>query len=253
MAQPTYLPLWATDDTTLPATGETNKVRPREVLRTTGWDMGQIPTCEEWNWMFNNVCLWVNYLNTEIEDLETELEDKTSKLSILNITYPVGIVTWFATNSNPNTLFTGTTWARTGSYRKSIRLAKEDLSDVSSTGGSDTATLVEANLPPHEHGISLTTSETSDQTLTTSTDGNHDHEGGVSAPGSSWGTYNTGSDNQVTNSTNYTSSNGDHDHTVVVPGHDHTVTGNTGNGNGSSTAIDITNAYITLAEWVRTA
>ena len=64
MAQPTYLPLWATDDTTLPATGETNKVRPREVLRSTGWDMGQIPTCEEWNWMFNNVYLWIQYLST---------------------------------------------------------------------------------------------------------------------------------------------------------------------------------------------
>ena len=63
MAQPTYLPLWAADDTTLPATGETNKVRPREVLRTTGWDMGQIPTCEEWNWMFNNVYLWIEYLS----------------------------------------------------------------------------------------------------------------------------------------------------------------------------------------------
>lgn len=63
MAQPTYLPLWATDDTTLPATGETNKVRPREVLRTTGWDMGQIPTCEEWNWMFNNIYLWIEYLS----------------------------------------------------------------------------------------------------------------------------------------------------------------------------------------------
>lgn len=64
MAAPTYLPLWATADTTLPATGNTNKVRPREILRTTGWDKGQIPTCEEWNWQLNNISQWMNYLNS---------------------------------------------------------------------------------------------------------------------------------------------------------------------------------------------
>ena len=92
MAQPTYLPLWATDDTTLPATGETNKVRPREVLRTAGWDMGQIPTCEEWNWMFNNIYLWIDYLSSvnssatpEATENTLALRDSTGSLSFYNL------------------------------------------------------------------------------------------------------------------------------------------------------------------------
>lgn len=65
MAAPTYYPLWASDDTTLPATGETNKIRPKTTLRSTGWDKGQIPSAEELNWQLNNIGLWINYLSTE--------------------------------------------------------------------------------------------------------------------------------------------------------------------------------------------
>lgn len=66
MAAPSYLPEWATEDTTLPATGKTNKVRPKESLRTIGWDKGQIPSAEEFNWLFNNMYLWLTYFSEEI-------------------------------------------------------------------------------------------------------------------------------------------------------------------------------------------
>ena len=250
MEKPTYYPEWATEDTTLPATGQTNKVRPREVLRNIGWDKGQIPTCEEWNWVLNNVYNWVNYFEQEIESLEDELAQKTSNLSIVNIVYPLGITIFFNSNKDPSTAFPGTSWERTGAYKKTIRLASQDLSDVGSTGGSDSITLTEENLPSHNLEVNLTTSSTDDQSLTTSSDGQHVHESGIGAPGSQWSTMLAGTDNQGTYPLDNTSSAGNHQHTVVVPGHEHTVTGEA-TGTFDNTEIDITNEYILLVEWVR--
>lgn len=239
MAAPTYLPLWATEDTTLSATGNTNKVRPREILRTTGWDKGQIPTCEEWNWQLNNISQWVGYF-----------QQQTSNLSIVNIVYPLGITIFFNSNKNPSDAFPGTTWERTGAYKKTVRLASEDLSDIGSTGGNDSITLTEENLPSHNLEVNLTTSSIDDQTLTTSSDGQHDHEAGMKAPGGQWGNTTTGTDNQGTQTLNNTSLSGTHDHTVDVPGHSHTVIGEA-TGTFDNTGIDIINEYILLVEWVR--
>lgn len=68
MAKPTFYPDWAVQDTTLPATGQTNKVRPREQIRNIGWDKGQIPTAEELNWTLNNQGLWIRYLSQEVAE-----------------------------------------------------------------------------------------------------------------------------------------------------------------------------------------
>ena len=65
MAKPTYYPDWATQTVTLPGTGNTNKIRPKETIRTVGMDFGQVMTCEEVNWWFNNIGLWIHYLNDE--------------------------------------------------------------------------------------------------------------------------------------------------------------------------------------------
>lgn len=92
MSKPDYLPLWATEDTTLPATGQTNKVRPKESLRTIGWDMGQIPTAEEWNWQFNNMYQWIEYFSefyasaTDSATANTlALRDSTGSLHFYNL------------------------------------------------------------------------------------------------------------------------------------------------------------------------
>lgn len=63
MAKPILYPEWAATDTTLPATGNTNKQRPKESLRNIGWDKGQIPTAEEWNWQFDNISDWVKWFD----------------------------------------------------------------------------------------------------------------------------------------------------------------------------------------------
>lgn len=101
MAAPTYYPLWATDDTTLPATGEANKERPKTILRTTGWDKGQIPSAEEMNWMFNNMYLWIYYFNEELIPTYLTYDDTTITLT--------GEVTGTATFDSSNTLSIATT------------------------------------------------------------------------------------------------------------------------------------------------
>lgn len=65
MAKPTYYPDWATQTVTLPGTGNTNKIRPKETIRNVGMDFGQIMTCEEMNWILNNYGLWVHYIVDE--------------------------------------------------------------------------------------------------------------------------------------------------------------------------------------------
>ena len=45
---------------------------------------------------------------------------------------------------------------------------------------------------------------------------------------------------------------GEHTHTVDIGAHTHTVSGDTG-GTGSGSAFDVTNSYIKLMAWVRTA
>lgn len=65
MAQPLYYPDWAVNTTTLPGTGNTNKVMPKETIRTYGMDYSQIVTCEEFNWILNNLGMWIRYINDE--------------------------------------------------------------------------------------------------------------------------------------------------------------------------------------------
>lgn len=65
MAIPLYYPDWATQTVTLPGTGNTNKIRPKETIRNVGMDYGQIMTCEEMNWTLNNLGVWIRYLVDE--------------------------------------------------------------------------------------------------------------------------------------------------------------------------------------------
>lgn len=75
MTKPLLYPEWAATDTTLPATGNTNKQRPKVSLRNIGWDKGQVPTAEEWNWQFDNIYDWIVWFN------DNNLAIKTFSLS----------------------------------------------------------------------------------------------------------------------------------------------------------------------------
>ncbi|EOG1931296.1 hypothetical protein ACQFZT_000347 [Providencia stuartii] len=166
----------------------------------------------------------------------------------IDMIYPVGIVTWFAQNKNPNTLFPGTKWQYIGE-NKTIRLANSNGDNVLKTGGSDSITLTEAQLPAHNHSFSATTSSFDYGTKTTNTTGAHTHSVTISK---STG-YGSGSNSPYTlgpiTEVN-TTSDGNHAHTVAIGAHTHTVSGTTGN-KGSASTISVTNAYIMLMGWYR--
>lgn len=171
--------------------------------------------------------------------------------AMFNMRYPIGKVEWFANDVNPNTIWTGSTWARLPGNGRTIRLANATGSDVLQTGGSDNLTLTEANLPQHSHPIDLKTSQFDYGSKTTHNAGSHVHSmqnimrlnpniravsGGSTG---SWGSQNT-------------DSAGDHVHQVDIGAHLHDVKGNTGT-SGSGAQANITNSFIKLAGWYRTA
>ena len=229
------------------------------------------------------------YTKTETDQkIATAISDSTD----LNKIYPVGIVTWFNSNVNPNTALPGLTWTYLNNgVGRTIRIAAANGSDVATTGGSDSVTLAVGNLPSHTHSFSATTSSFDYGTMGTNTTGGHTHSvsGTTSAAGNhahhlglllvnggdaQYG-YTTVSNNKTrtldwldrkdnkfpnTNTTGdhthtwsgTTSGAGDHSHSVGIGAHSHTVSGNTGS-TGSGSAFSVTNQFYKLMAWVRTA
>lgn len=189
-------------------------------------------------------------VNTNGDDKSLTLKKLAEYISFENI-YPVGIVTWFAQNKNPNDLFPGSKWSYIGED-KVIRLAKEDGSDLMMTGGSDSVKLTTENLPVHSHTFSGNTSSFDYGTKGTSENGSHSHKvpgrpnitnnkvfSGVSAgwvEGDYW---------EID-----TKDSGNHNHSVYIGTHSHTVSGNT-NSTGSSSDIDVVNKFVKLMGWYR--
>ncbi|HHR6499841.1 TPA: phage baseplate protein [Providencia alcalifaciens] len=164
----------------------------------------------------------------------------------LDTIYPIGIVVWFAQNKNPNTLFPGTKWQYIAENR-TIRLAAASGNNVLSTGGSDSVTLTESQIPAHNHSFSATTSSFDYGTKSTNTTGSHTHP--ISSDiRSYWGDSNHISYQPGTGRSSGAA--GDHSHSVAIGAHSHTVSGTTGN-KGSGSAITVTNAYIMLMGWYR--
>lgn len=189
----------------------------------------------------------------------------------VDMLYPVGIVTWFAQNKDPNTLFPGTTWKYIGENR-TIRLASANGSDVMTTGGSDSVTLTVGNLPAHSHTFSANTSSfdygskrTSDfdyGSKQTDWQGNHSHgvDHRVSNQASQTGAYSDvlktggGVNFQTKDAGNHQHNLwiGSHNHDVWLGAHSHSVSGTTAN-TGSGESVSTLNSYIKLMGWYRSA
>jgi microcystin-dependent protein len=186
---------------------------------------------------------------------------------------PIGMISPFAGNTAPNGwlicdgqeisrttyagLFAviGLTYGSTSSttfkvpdMRGRLPLAVNATYSLGNTGGSETTTLSAANLPPHTHGGTTQGggSHNHGGSITTSQNGSHAHSyqrcnfGGGSGTGGGYFAY-----NDAYNGT--TGDNGNHDHTVSIPySSDHTHTFTTGNGPGSSSALNVLNPYIAL-------
>ncbi|CAA0284291.1 TPA: phage tail protein [Klebsiella pneumoniae] len=165
---------------------------------------------------------------------------------------PVGTTRFFNQNLNPNERWPWSKWVYTGE-NKTIRVGKADGSDVGQSGGSDTVTLQQANLPAVQVSVSGETSELTGQELTTGEAGRHKHKGGMLAPGEAWDdNYIVGSDNDSRRTRNYTDEVADHSHVVDLPPHKHTTTGKTDNlGEGKS--FSVVEAHTLLMCWSRVA
>lgn len=214
-------------------------------------------------------------------ETDQKIAQAISDSTDLNKIYPVGIVTWFNSNVDPNTALPGLTWTYLNNgVGRTIRIAAANGSDVATTGGSDSVTLAVGNLPSHTHSFSATTSsfdygsKGTDSTGahahsgsgTTSTAGNHSHYipawNGTGAGGNKTSSYAVafragGSNTDAAGNHSHTfsvstNSTGAHTHTVGIGAHTHTVSGNTG-GTGSGSAFSVTNQFYKLMAWVRTA
>ncbi|QHR67188.1 tail fibers protein [Escherichia phage momo] len=212
-------------------------------------------------------------------ETDQKIAQAVSDSTDLNKIYPVGIVTWFNSNVNPNTALPGLTWTYLNNgVGRTIRVAAANGSDVATTGGSDSVTLAVGNLPSHTHSFSATTSSFDYGTKNTNTTGAHAHS--VSGSTSSAGNHNHSISWIGQNSTHYSgggggsigvgpgytdangahthsvsgtaASAGNHAHSVGIGAHTHTVSGNTG-GTGSGSAFSVTNQFYKLMAWVRTA
>ena len=210
------------------------------------------------------------------QKIATAISDSTD----LNKIYPVGIVTWFNSNVNPNTALPGLTWTYLNNgVGRTIRIAAANGSDVATTGGSDSVTLAVGNLPSHTHSFSATTSSFDYGTKNTKGTGAHTHSvSGTAATSGQHAHRISQGDNANVSSGRVASSNsrqthvgwtendgahthsvsgtaasaGDHAHSVGIGAHSHTVSGNTG-GTGSGSAFSVTNQFYKLMAWVRTA
>ncbi|HBQ5234604.1 phage tail protein [Klebsiella pneumoniae] len=163
---------------------------------------------------------------------------------------PVGTTRFFNQNVNPNEKWPWSQWLYTGE-NKTIRVGKADGSDVGQTGGSDSVTLQQANLPAVQIDVSGETSEQPEQTLTTKPAGRHKH-GGVPSRDNPW---EIGGDiSQRFNPANLgeTDEAPDHEHDIDIPPHHHEVTGKTDNlGEGNS--FSVVEAHTLLMCWSRVA
>lgn len=66
------LEIWAETDLVLPNSGRQNKVRPIDDLWQKGWDKGQKPDCEAFNYLLNLYGRWIQY---SIDRLDTPNTD----------------------------------------------------------------------------------------------------------------------------------------------------------------------------------
>ncbi|MEH9285452.1 phage tail protein [Klebsiella quasipneumoniae] len=197
-----------------------------------------------------------DYADKVVGDLDTNIQQaiayavKSAVRDAWELDNPVGTTRFFNQNLNPNERWPWSEWVYTGE-NKTIRVAKADGSNVGATGGSDTVTLQQGNLPAVQIDVSGETSEQREQKLTTTRGGVHNH-GGVAGKDDPW---EIGGDvRQLFNpkELGVTDDAGEHDHEVTVPAHKHTTSGKTDNlGEGKS--FSVVEAHTLLMCWSRVA
>lgn len=198
-----------------------------------------------------------DYADQVVGDLDTSIQQvivdaiTAARRDFWEEENPLGTVRFFAQNIDPNEKWPWSQWTYTGE-NKTIRVGKADGSNVGATGGSDTVTIQQANLPAVQINVNGSTAEHPGSYQETTENGAHNHQGGDGAPGASWRETTHGTDNQKSTTYNNTSDAPAHKHGLTIPPHSHTVTGKTDNlGNGQ--AINVVEAHTLLMCWARVA
>ena len=108
------------------------------------------------------------------------------------------------------------------------------------------------NLPAHSHTVNLTTDLYDHGTIDTTNNGSHIHTGNIGRSGGSITTIAGATADVGWTSNAVMKAAGDHVHKTQIGAHSHKVKGNT-NDSGSGEQVNITNSFIKLAGWYRTA
>lgn len=166
---------------------------------------------------------------------------------IMKMIYPVGSIYMNATSAdNPATLLGFGTWTAFGAGKVPVGLdsSDTDFDAAEETGGAKTVTLVEANLPEHNHG---------NGTLAAASAGAHTHTINATVSG---GDNPFGGNNPIStdNNPSYQSTHSNMSHIAANSSgsHTHNITGSTAN-TGSGTAVSNVQPYIVVRMWKRTA
>ncbi|WP_072198363.1 hypothetical protein [Klebsiella pneumoniae] len=177
------------------------------------------------------------------------------KRFIVDAMYPAnsGIVVFFAKAFNPNNQYPGTVWARIPGVGKTIRLASEDMADVLSQGGADSVRLSTENLPAHNHVVNLQTSSFDYGNKPSSSNGQHRHNFQMRV--NNYANSTGGNDVVKTGggTTFSTEDAGAHTHNTYIGPHQHSVYGYTDNSSTPNNPLNISNQYVKLIGWYRTA
>ncbi|MBE5253426.1 phage baseplate protein [Mixta mediterraneensis] len=272
------------DQTTDPAAKDIEREKMNALFHDVTEAVGEIQTFGTANWsedgkpypirslVYYGKKLWQSKIenNNEEPGKGSGWVEFKADINPVDMLYPIGIVTWFAQNKDPNVLFPGTTWKYIGENR-TIRLASANGSDVMATGGSDSVTLAIGNIPAHGHTFSANTSAFdygSKQTTgfdygwkQTDVQGEHTHiitgqnYEGRDTQLSFMSRLNADNPSKATSPAGAHAHNlyiGAHDHWVGIGAHSHSVSGTTASV-GSGSAFSVTNSFIKLMGWYRSA
>jgi microcystin-dependent protein len=152
MAKPTNKPVIAESDVNLPNTGQPNKSQPVGSLLTVGYDKGQKPAAEEYNWLWDNNKEWIDYFEEKAFPTGGIIMWSGSIGSI-----PAG---WFlcdGNNSTPNLqdrfiVGAGSTYAVDATGGATTDTSSSD-GDHSHTITVNNHTLTESEMPSHTHDV----------------------------------------------------------------------------------------------------
>lgn len=149
------------------------------------------------------------------------------------IPHRVGDIIMSTSNANPNANYGGT-WVAWGSERVPVGMGGK-YGTVEATGGADSVSLAESNIPSHTHSFSATTNST----------GAHTHTQKYYT-GAATGSYDFL--RRESNTTYVTGTNAG----ASAGAHTHTVSGDTG-AKGGGQAHENRQQYITCYMWKKTA